>query len=76
VVIQYNPDLLNVGQSKLRAVQAQFPNKTVVAPNSRLKVALALIPWRRLYTLDTFDEPKIVDFIKPYKNQSPKRFLD
>jgi len=76
VVIQYNPDLLNVSPSKLKAVQAQFPNKTVVAPNSKLKVALALTSWRRLYTLDTFDEPKIVDFIKQYKNHSPELFPD
>ena len=76
VVIQYNPDLLKVSPSKLEAVQAQFPNKTVVAPNAKLKVALALTSWRRLYALDAFDEPKIVDFIKRYKNHGPEKFPD
>jgi len=76
VVIQYNPELLKVNPGKLETIQAQFPNKTVVAPNSKLKVALALTSWRRLYTLDTFDEPRIVDFIKQYKNHSPERFPD
>ena len=76
VVIQYNPDLLKVNPSKLEAIQAQFPNKTVVAPNAKLKVALALTSWRRLYTLDTYDETKIVDFIKQYKNHSPEQFPD
>ena len=76
VVIQYNPDLLKVSPSKLEAVQAEFPNKTVMAPNAKLKVALALTSWRRLYTLDAFDEPKIVDFIKRYKNHGPEQFPD
>lgn len=76
VVIQYNPDLLKVSPSKLEAVQAQFPNKTVVAPNAKLKVALALTSWRRLYTLDAFDEPNIVDFIKRYKNHGPEQLPD
>ena len=76
VVIQYNPELLKVSPSKLEAIQAKFPNKTVVTPNSTLKVALALTAWRRLYTLDTFDETKITDFIQRYKNHSPEQFPD
>ncbi|GAA5512326.1 hypothetical protein Dcar01_01040 [Deinococcus carri] len=76
VVIQYNPSLLKGDVGKLEDIQRRFPNKTVVAPNSQLKVPLALTAWRRLYTLDTLDEAKIVEFIERYKNRAPERFPD
>lgn len=76
VVIQYNPSLLKQDVGQLEAIQRRFPNKTVVAPNSQLKVPLALTAWRRLYTLDTLDEPNIVEFIERYKNRAPERFPD
>lgn len=76
VVIQYNPEVLKGSVSKLEAIQAQFPNKTVVAPNSKLKVALALTSWRRLYTLDSLDTAKVTEFVRRYKNRGPEQFPD
>ncbi|WP_197050786.1 DUF3105 domain-containing protein [Deinococcus sp. YIM 77859] len=76
VVIQYNPSLLKGDVAKLEDIQRRFPNKTVVAPDSKLEVPLALTAWRRLYTLDTLAEAKIVDFIERYKNRAPERFPD
>ncbi|MGI8746724.1 MAG: DUF3105 domain-containing protein [Deinococcus sp.] len=76
VVIQYNPSLLKGDVGKLEAIQRRFPTKTVVAPNSQLKVPLALTAWRRLYSLDTLDEAKIVEFIERYKDRAPERFPD
>lgn len=76
VVIQYNPSLLKGTEGKLEEIQRRFPSKTVVAPNSQLKVPLALTSWRRLYTLDTLDEAKIVKFIEQYKNRAPERLPD
>ncbi|GGO33213.1 DUF3105 domain-containing protein [Deinococcus humi] len=76
VVIQYNPALLKGDVARLEAIQKRFPNKTVVAPNSQLQVPLALTAWRRLYTLDTLDEAKIVDFTERYRNRAPERLPD
>ena len=45
MVIQYNPSLLKGDVGKLEDIQRRFPNKTVVAPNSQLKVPLALTAW-------------------------------
>lgn len=76
IVIQYHPELLKGDIRTLETIQARFPNKTVVAPNRQLKTPLALTAWRRLYTLDTLDEQKIVRFIESYKNRAPERFPD
>lgn len=76
VVIQYNPSLLKSGLGTLEDIQQRFPSKTVVAPNTQLKVPLALTAWRRLSTLDTLDEAKIVAFIGRYKNRAPERLPD
>jgi len=76
VVIEYNPALLGGSELKLEAIQKRFPNKTVVTPNEQLKTPLALTAWRRLYTLDTMNEAKIVAFIERYKNRAPERFPD
>lgn len=76
VVIQYHPSRLKGDIGVLEAIQKRYPNKTVVAPNARLKVPLALTAWRRLDTLDTLDEAKIVDFIERYKNRAPERLPD
>lgn len=82
VVVQYNPvllqgaALLQGAQRTLEGIQRRFPNKTVVAPNGSLKVPVAVTAWRRLYTLDTVDETRIVAFIERYKNRAPERFPD
>lgn len=76
VVIQYNPALVQGAETTLKSVQRRFPNKTVVAPNAALKVPVAVTAWRRLYTLDSVDETRIVAFIERYKNRAPERFPD
>lgn len=40
VMIQYDPELLKASPSNLETIRAKFPIKTVVPPNSKLKVAL------------------------------------
>ncbi|CAM3818767.1 DUF3105 domain-containing protein [Deinococcus frigens] len=76
IVIQYNPALLQGTEGALDGIQRRFPNKTVVAPNEALKVPVAVTAWRRLYTLDSVDETRIVAFIERYKNRAPERFPD
>ncbi|WP_022802537.1 DUF3105 domain-containing protein [Deinococcus ficus] len=76
IVIQYNPSLYEGSLDPLIALQAKYPNKTVVAPNSRLTTAFALTAWKRLYTLDTLDEVNMTAFIDRYKNKAPERMPD
>lgn len=76
IVIQYNAALLKSGVRDLAAIQQSFPTKTIVAPNSKLRVPIAVTAWTRLYTLNAVDEAKIVAFVRRYKDRAPERFPD
>lgn len=76
IVIQYNPSLYQGSLDPLIALQRNYPNKTVVAQNSRLTTAFALTAWKRLYTLDARDELKMTAFIDRYRNKAPERMPD
>ncbi len=69
--ISYN----NIDQdtkSKIEALAKKYSSKMVVTPRAKNDVKIAVASWTRLLKLDSFDEEKIVNFIKTNKNKSPE----
>jgi hypothetical protein len=59
-------------KSKLEAVAKANPGSVIVTPRSANDVKIAVASWTRLMKLDSYDETKILDFIKANKNKSPE----
>lgn len=59
--------------SRLEALAARFPASVLVSPRARDDRAIAVAAWRRLLTLDRYDEGPIVEFIQTFRNQGPER---
>ena len=56
----------------LEAVGKRYPGSVVVTPRSANDAKIVLASWGRLEKLESFDETKIIDFIKANKNKSPE----
>lgn len=58
--------------SKLTAIAKANPGSVIMAPRPTDDSKIALASWGRLEKLDSYDEGKILDFIKANKNNSPE----
>jgi len=66
----YKPDAVDATTiDALKAIQRDFPNKTVVAPRAANPSPIALASWGYYLTLDAFDEATIREFIRRNKNK-------
>lgn len=59
-------------KSDLEAIGKRYPGSVIVTPRSANDAKIVLASWGRLEKLESFDETKIVDFIKANKNKSPE----
>lgn len=59
-------------KAKLEAIGKANPGGVVVEPRPANDAKIALASWGRLLKLESFDETKILDFIKANKNNSPE----
>jgi len=59
-------------KSSIEAIGKRYPGSVVVTPRSANDTKVVLASWGRLEKLESFDETKIVDFIKANKNKSPE----
>lgn len=59
-------------KTDLEAIGKRYPGSVVVTPRSGDDAKIVLASWGRLLKLESFDETKIVDFIKANKNKSPE----
>ena len=70
VMVQYNcltgcEELV----AQLEAVVSRYHENVILAPYPDMDVRIALTAWRRLETLENFDEERIVRFIEAYKGE-------
>lgn len=59
-------------KSNLEAIGKRYSGSVVVAPRSANDAKITLASWGRLEKLESFDEIRIMDFIKANKNRSPE----
>jgi len=59
-------------KSSIEAIGKRYPGSVVVTPRSANDAKVVLASWGRLEKLESFDETRIVDFIKANKNKSPE----
>lgn len=60
----------------LKAIQRDFPRKTVVAPRPHNEKPIAIASWGYYMNLDSFDEGTIREFVRRNKNKAPEFFPD
>lgn len=59
-------------KSKLEAIGKANPGSVIVTPRPKNDSKISVASWTRLMKLDSYDETKILDFIKANKNKSPE----
>lgn len=59
-------------KSNLEVIGKRYSGSVVVTPRSTNEANIVLASWGRLEKLDSFDETRIVEFIKTNKNKSPE----
>lgn len=70
--ISYQPSIDEETKEKLEAIGKKYSGSVVVSPRTANDSPIALASWGRLEKLMTFDETRIVEFIKRNKNKSPE----
>ena len=70
--ISYQPDIEETIKEELEAIGKKYSGSVVVSPRSANDSPIALASWGRLEKLMTFEEARIVEFIKRNKNKSPE----
>lgn len=74
--ISYKPDIADEAKNQLKALVKKDDWKIVLAPRPQNDSAIALAAWGRILKLSDFDEAKIKEFIKAYRNQGPEKTPD
>jgi hypothetical protein len=70
VMVQYNcPTGCEELVTQLESVVSRYHENVILAPYPDMEARIALTAWRRLDTLETFDEQRIVNFIEAYKGR-------
>lgn len=70
VMVQYNCSTgCETLVAQLEAVVKRYDEHVILAPYPDMEARIALTAWRRLETLETFDEERIVSFIEAYKGE-------
>ncbi|MDP3729138.1 MAG: DUF3105 domain-containing protein [bacterium] len=59
-------------KSDLEVIGKKYPGSVIVTPRSGNDAKIVLASWGRLETLESFNETRIVDFIKANRNKSPE----
>lgn len=59
-------------KSNLETVSRKYPGSVALTPRSANDAKIILASWGRLLKLESFDEMKVVDFIKANRNKSPE----
>ncbi len=59
-------------KTKLETIGKANPGSVIVTPRAKNDNKIAVAAWTRLMKLDSFDEAKILEFIKANKNKSPE----
>lgn len=70
--ISYRPDIDEETKKKLEAIGRRYSGSVIVSPRSANDAPIALASWGRLDNLNSFDENRIVEFVKRNKNKSPE----
>lgn len=70
--ISYQPSIDEETKEKLEAIGKKYSGSIVISPRSANNAPIALASWGRLEKLFSFDENRIVEFIKRNKNKSPE----
>lgn len=70
--ISYQPDIDEETKAKIEAIGKKYSGSVVVSPRSANDSLIAVASWGRLEKLSSFDEVRIVEFIKRNKNKSPE----
>ncbi|MEK7189525.1 MAG: DUF3105 domain-containing protein [Patescibacteria group bacterium] len=63
-------------KNKLETLAGQYKSKILLSPRIKNDSPIALVAWGRLLKLANFDEIKIQQFIKQYKNKGPEFIPD
>lgn len=58
--------------NKLKEIVKGDEWKIVMSPREKNDVSIALVAWGRVLKLDSFDEGKVKDFIRTYRNRGPE----
>jgi len=77
IVISYNcarlaGDECQRLETQIRNVIDNNGEKLIAVPRPTLDTQIALTSWGRLYKLESFDEAKVVEFIKDFRNKAPE----
>ncbi len=70
--ISYQPSIDNDAKEKLETIGKRYPGSVIVSPRSANDSPIALASWGRLEKLSSFDETRVIEFIKRNKNKSPE----
>jgi type II secretory pathway pseudopilin PulG len=70
--ISYKPSIDADTKAKLQAIAKANPGSVVMSPREADESPIVLASWTRLEKLESYDEAKILDFIKSNKNKSPE----
>lgn len=77
VVISYDCSKLSdceTNMAELQSIVARFQRwKVVAVARENLDAAIALTAWGRLDKLETYDEDRIVNFVKYWRDRGPER---
>lgn len=57
---------------QIKLIQKSNPGSVIVTPRAANDSKIVVASWTRLEKMDTYNEPKILDFIKANKNKSPE----
>ena len=66
------PGLSQDELNKLKEIVKSDDWKVVLAPRDKNEAMVALVAWGRVLVMDQFDEGKVKDFIKTYRNRGPE----
>src|SRR3989338_9292633 len=70
--ISYQSGIDDETKAKIEAIGKKYSGSVVVSPRSTNDSSIALASWGRLEKLSSFDEARILEFIKRNKNKSPE----
>ena len=73
VWIAYRPEASDEVKNKLREIVRGDDWKVVLAPRDKNEAMVALVAWGRVLSMDQFDEGKVKDFIRAYRNRGPEK---
>lgn len=74
--ITYQPTLDQAAVEKLKGLTRQYRSKVLLTPRANNDVRIALAAWGKLDTMDSFDEARILSFVRSFVNQGPEKVPD